>query len=137
MSIGSFFGFDPPAQPPGPPEVISVDELFERNPIRWGLRGDPLLWRDMRAALRGKPLPDTLEEAERLFEKTFARIVGVELGSPQPGDRVYVKKFATGSGISDGQVSLQYWRDTAMPILLDRFIAARLRADPADRFGLS
>lgn len=116
---------------------MTADELFERNPVRWGLRGDPYLWVEMRAALRGKPLPDTLIDAERLFEKTFKRIVGVELGSPQPGDRVFLKKFAVGSGISDGQVSLQFWRDTAMPILLDRFLAASRQEDVSDRFGLS
>lgn len=133
----SLFGFGSPAESMGPPEIVSVDELFERNPIRWGLRGDPHLWREMRAALRGKPLPDTLAQAEKLLEKTFQRIVGVELGSPQPGDRVYLKKFAMGTGISDGYVSLQYWRDTAVPVLLDRFLAACERRDVSDRFGLS
>ncbi len=133
----SLFGAGSPAEPLGPPEIVSVDELFERNPIRWGLRGDPYLWREMRAALRGKPLPDTLAQAEKMLEKAFLRIVGVELGSPQPDDRVHVKKFATGTGLSDGQVSLQYWRDTAVPILLDRFLAACERRDVSDRFGLS
>ena len=117
---------------------MTIDDLFLRDPIRWGLRGDPHLWNEMRAALRGKPLPDDLGAANAVLLTTFKKIVGVEL--PNPGkapdpDKVYLKKFATGTGMSDGQVSLLFWRDTAMPILLDRFAAAVAVEDVSDRFG--
>lgn len=92
----------------------------------------------MRAALRGKPLPANLGEANALFVKTFKKIVGVDL--PDPGKTpdpasLYLKKFATGTGMSDGQVSLLFWRDTAFPILLDRFAAAIEVEDVSDRIG--
>ena len=117
---------------------MTIDDLFLRDPYKWGLRGDPLLWREMRAALRGKPLPDNIYAADELFHTTFRKIVGVEL--PPPGkaadpDSVYVKKFSIGSGMSDGKVSLDWWRDTGLPILLDRFAAAIAVEDVSDRFG--
>ena len=117
---------------------MTFDDLFLRDPPRWGLRGDPHLWNEMRAAVRGKPLPDDKAVANAQLMKTFTKIVGVEL--PLPGkdldpDFIYLKKFAIGSGMSDGRVSLLYWRDTAIPILLDRFAAAIAVEDVSDRFG--
>lgn len=92
----------------------------------------------MRAALRGKPLPDNIGAANALLVKTFTKIVGVELPSPSTTPdpaSIYLKKFATGTGMSDGQVSLLFWRDTAFPILLDRFAAAIEIEDTSDRIG--
>jgi hypothetical protein len=118
---------------------VTLDDLFVRDPVMWGLRGDPRLWNEMRAAFRGKPLPDNMGAANALFVRTFKKIVGVELPSrgttPDPAS-VYLKKFATGTGMSDGQVSLTFWRDTAFPILLDRFAAAIAVEDVSDRFGI-
>ena len=117
---------------------MTIDDLFLREPFKWGLRGDPHLWREMRAALRGKPLPDNVYAADELFHTTFRKIVGVEV--PPPGkvvdpDFVYLKKFSVGSGMSDGKVSLEWWRSTGLPILLDRFAAAIAVEDVSDRFG--
>ena len=117
---------------------MTIDDLFLRDPVIWGGRGDPRLWNEMRAALRGKPLPDDMAAANALFVKTFKKIVGVDVPgrgqNPDPAS-IYLKKFATGSGMTDGQVSLLFWRDTAFPILLDRFAAAVAVEDVSDRFG--
>ena len=117
---------------------MTIDDLLLREPYKWGLRGDPHLWRELRAALRGKPLPDSIHAADELFRKTFRKIVGVELppsGTNVDPDFIYLKKFSIGSGMSDGQVSLTWWRDTGLPILLDRFAAAVAVEDVSDRFG--
>ena len=37
-------------------------------------------------------------------------------------------RFATGSGISDGMVSMHFWRYTVIPLLIDRAAAARARS---------
>ena len=38
---------------------MKVSELFEPEPARWGLRGDPFLWRAMSEQLAWTELPDT------------------------------------------------------------------------------
>jgi hypothetical protein len=117
---------------------VTIDDLLLREPSMWGLRGDPLLWREMRAALRGKPLPDNVPAADELFRKTFRKIVGVEApraGTSVDPDFIYLKKFSVGSGMSDGRVSLTWWRDTGLPIMLDRFAGATAEEDVSDRFG--
>jgi hypothetical protein len=42
----------------------------------------------------------------------------------EEGDNVYRKEISTGSGISDGHVSLHFWKFTGLPILVDRWAAA-------------
>lgn len=45
-------------------------------------------------------------------------------GTVEEGDNVYRKKLSTGSGISDGTVSLHFWKFIGLPILVDRCAAA-------------
>jgi hypothetical protein len=104
---------------------MTVDELFARQPMTWGLRGDPRVWEEMRKRLRGVELPADFFTARGLFEKAFAEIVGIDLqGAVGEGDNVYRKELSTGSGISDGTVSLHFWKFTGLPILVDRWAAA-------------
>jgi hypothetical protein len=104
---------------------MTVDELFVRQPQRWGLRGDLRVWEEMRKRLHGRELPVDFFSARSLFEKTFAEIVGIGLdGAVGEADNVYRKELSTGSGISDGTVSLHFWKFTGLPILVDRWAAA-------------
>jgi hypothetical protein len=62
---------------------------------------------------------------EESLEWTFAEIVGIGVdGTVEEGDNVYRKELSTGSGISDGHVSLHFWKFTGLPILVDRWAAA-------------
>jgi hypothetical protein len=42
----------------------------------------------------------------------------------EEGDNVYRKELPTGSGISDGHVSLHFRKFTGLPILVDHWAAA-------------
>ncbi|WP_216204947.1 hypothetical protein [Amycolatopsis aidingensis] len=104
---------------------MTMDELFARRPTTWGLRGDPRLWEAMRERLRGTELPAGFFAVRALLERTFTELTGArpdELVGQD--DTVYRPELATGSGMSDGHVSLHYWKFTALPILLDRWAAA-------------
>ncbi|WP_199432909.1 hypothetical protein [Qaidamihabitans albus] len=114
---------------------MTVDELFARRPLTWGLRGDPRVWEAMRERLRGKEMPPGFFAARDLLERTFAEIVGVGLdGIVERDDTVYRKELATGSGMSDGYVSLHFWKFTGLPILMDRW-AATIGGGDGERSG--
>ncbi|GHF39773.1 hypothetical protein FHX82_006723 [Amycolatopsis bartoniae] len=104
---------------------MSLDELFARPPLRWGLRGDPHVWEAMRDRLRGQEPPGNQFAARTLFERTFTEVTGASLDGPvAESASVYLPQFRVGSGMSDGHVSLHFWKFTGLPILLDRWAAS-------------
>lgn len=94
-----------------------LSEIFQPEPVRWGLRGDPHLWRALQEALRDQARPGSEAALEVLLKATLVRVLG---DSPVSGETAYVERFASG-GMSSGQVSLGFWRDTALPLLCRRF----------------
>jgi hypothetical protein len=78
--------------------------------------------------LRGRSQRSRSRRGDRWRESlewTFAEIVGIGVdGTVEEGDNVYRKELSTGSGISDGHVSLHFWKFTGPPILVDRWAAA-------------
>jgi hypothetical protein len=109
---------------------VTLDELFERQPWKWGLRGDPHVWNAMRERLRGRPIPENGFDVRRALEETFTEVTGAGLsGTVKHDDHVSLEQFRTGSGMSDGVVSLHFWVFTGIPILIDRAAAATESAD--------
>jgi hypothetical protein len=109
---------------------VTFDDLFEREPWQWGLRGDPHVWNAMRERLRDRPIPDNVFAVRRALEETFTEVTGAGLSSTTGLDeRVSLPRFRTGSGMSDGMVSLHFWAFTGIPILLDRAAAAAAGGD--------
>jgi hypothetical protein len=95
-----------------------VADLFEPEPPRWGLRGDPWVWQAMRDHLSGTYLPPSLAEAEAMLYAAFNRLVGVNLAT-EIAASVYRPEFAHG-GVSSGQIHLDTWRAELLPLLIDR-----------------
>jgi len=98
-----------------------VSALFNPDPIQWGFRGDPYLWREMASTLKDVALPNTGAELDRLLEEAFDRLVGASLSSP--ASSVFVQRYSHG-GMSSGRVSLAFWRDTGFPLLRSRYVGA-------------
>ena len=87
--------------------------IFEPEPVQWGLRGDPFLWRYQAVEL---PYPPNVLREEILH--IFADLTG-EL--PEPGKHYYVDQFAkTHVGMSTGWISGDFWKATAIPLLMER-----------------
>ena len=98
----------------------TLADLFEPPPSRWGLRGDPYLWQAMAVEFGNQAVPASESELEALLGDIFAKWVGQPISS---SDRsIFVPKFSHG-GMSSGHVSPAFWRDTALPLLRERFLA--------------
>jgi hypothetical protein len=96
-----------------------VTDLFDPEPMQWGLRGDPWVWRAMQEHLTGTYLPPLIGEVESLLYAAFDRVVGVELATAtEPW--IYREQFVQGDGLSDGNVHLDSWRTIFLPLLLER-----------------
>ena len=101
--------------------------LFKPSPEQWGLRGDPFLWRAMARALTSCTFPSTEAQLVALLETTFERFTGSRLpeeSAISEDDSIFVKRYARG-GMSSGQISLKFWRGSALPLLRSRYIIVR------------
>ncbi|MFD5393359.1 hypothetical protein ACFWJW_03810 [Streptomyces sp. NPDC127097] len=98
--------------------VVKMAELFDPEPERWGLRGDPHVWRALRDHLSGTDIPASFDEAVSLLRVTFGELVGVDLVT-NARSSVYHEQFAHG-GMSSGMVDLDNWRDSLLPLLAER-----------------
>jgi hypothetical protein len=97
---------------------MRMSALFDPEPQTWGLRGDPYLWRALRAHLAGQQVPASAEELARLLHTAFRELAGIDLAT-DPADSVYREQYAHG-GMSSGMISLDTWRQRLMPLLAER-----------------
>lgn len=94
-----------------------LSAVFNERPAQWGLRGDPYLWDEMKAALEDCVYPATEEELAALLGETYERLTGSPLSMQEP---VYVERFSHG-GMSSGHIDPRFWAGTALPLLLTRY----------------
>lgn len=95
---------------------MKYSELFEPEPEKWGFRGDPFLWREMKEHFGNKNIPESKGELEHSLFKYCSDRCKVSLNM---AESAYVKDFAKG-GISSGEVSCKWWRETGLPLLFSR-----------------
>jgi hypothetical protein len=100
-----------------------LSDLFTDEPTRWGLRGDPHLWRDMKQALSDVPYPATEDQATTLIVDLFNQLTGAPISSKEA---FFVQKYAHG-GMSSGYISPEFWRETALPLLRFRYAQTKDR----------
>lgn len=94
----------------------TIGQLFEEEPIRWGLRGDPFLWRKMRDHFSDVPLPANAAELEKMIAEGFFELSGQPMSY---SENFRVNEFAHG-GMSSGAICPEFWRDSALPLLRSR-----------------
>ena len=94
----------------------TVASLFEPRPHRWGLRGDPHLWWEMRTRLATTELPESADALEELIAAMFEESAGVPITHPED---VHVPKYDHG-GMTGGWLVPRWWRETAIPLLRGR-----------------
>jgi hypothetical protein len=95
----------------------TIVRLFEDEPVQWGLRGDPYLWREMKATLSSYNYPGTEEQLTALLEQIYQQLTGRPLTNPDP---IFVERYSHG-GMSSGYVSPSFWAEKAIPLLRARY----------------
>lgn len=103
---------------------ISVSSLFSPEPIQWGLRGDPYLWREMAEHFKDVEPPPSSGELSAMLEQMFFKLTGFPLSHPR---HFRIERHAHG-GMSSGGIATEFWRETALPLLLSRFKAQQALA---------
>ena len=99
--------------------------IFEDEPKRWGLRGDPYLWAELREECAGKELPLSDDSVVEIVCRKFESVSGVPLTYDA---RPYVAKYAHG-GMSSGHLSGLFWIGPGMAKILGNYHAAADRRD--------
>lgn len=94
-----------------------LSELFEEEPEKYGLRGDPYLWDYYKQFFSDIEFPYSevafCDDMYTLFEE----VTGEQL---EPDIKIYVNAFA-GNGMSSGYVSGEFWSNEAIPMLVKRY----------------
>ncbi len=95
---------------------MKYSELFEPEPEKWGFRGDPFLWREMKEYFGNKNIPESKGELEHSLFKYCSDRCKVSLNM---AESAYVEDFDKG-GMTSGQISCKWWRETGLPLLFSR-----------------
>ena len=63
---------------PGDAKAVTMAALFDPEPERWGLRGDPHLWRAMRDHLSHTEIPPSPDATTALLRATFDELTALD-----------------------------------------------------------
>ena len=95
---------------------MKVSEIFEEEPIQWGLRGDPFLWRELKERLKNIGMPETPEQLKALIEREYE----ASTGHPITYEKHFgVERFRS-HGMSSGGISPEFWVNKGIPLLVSR-----------------
>ena len=94
-----------------------LNHIFDKHPDHWGLRGDPPLWAELQAHFQTNVMQVSVSEFRTQLETLIQQLTGCDLDSDES---VFVPRYDTG-GMSSGHVSMDFWREIAIPLLCQRF----------------
>ena len=95
---------------------MNISVIFENEPKQWGLRGDPLLWRDMARSLSNQNMPKSRADLERLLVATIEKLTGKPINFKE----IVVLERYKSTGMSSGGISFEFWREKGIPLLVSR-----------------
>ncbi|WP_140938741.1 hypothetical protein [Sphingobacterium lumbrici] len=98
---------------------ITIANIFEIEPFQWGLRGDPLLWKEMKERIVSFINIKTTDDLEKVLHNLFVELTNSKL---EKSTDIFVRRYDEG-GMSSGYVSCDFWLERGFPILIERFKA--------------
>ena len=101
----------------------NASTYFDVEPQQWGLRGDPFLWEELKAAFQKINVPVSALELERLLHQYFNELTGEP---PKRGKTIFVERYSKG-GMSSGKVSSDFWLETGFATVIQRHIAMEMK----------
>jgi hypothetical protein len=97
---------------------MKVGTIFEDEPVQWGFRGDPYLWRELKERLAETDMPATPNELREIIEQAYKDATG---HSVSHDETIIIERFKHG-GMSSGGVSPKFWNERGIPLLLTRHV---------------
>ena len=113
-------------------EYRTIGDLFEEEPIQWGLRGDPYLWRDMREYFRDSPLPPNDFIFRNLINEVYYSLTAHRFDEKKPFG---LKKYAHG-GMSSGMICPEFWQGSGINLLRERYSQRLDAINPKSRYTM-
>ncbi|MDN7130968.1 hypothetical protein JNO04_01205 [Halomonas sp. MC140] len=95
---------------------MKVSEIFKEEPAQWGLRGDPVLWRELKARLNDIDMPESPDELKEIIEREYE----VSTGHPISHEKNFGVERLKTHGISSGGVCPEFWVKRGIPLLVSR-----------------
>ena len=95
---------------------MKVSNIFEDEPIQWGLRGDPFLWRELKERFADVRMPDTPQELKEIIEQEYEAATGHPISYQQ---NFGIERFRS-HGMSSGGVCPEFWATRGIPLLVSR-----------------
>ena len=96
---------------------FNIEKIFEKCPEQWGLRGDPYLWDDLKTHLLETTTSFSEESFRSEIYSMFEKFTGRKIDSKE---YIHVEKYRHG-GMSSGMIDPEFWLNTAIPLLVERF----------------
>lgn len=93
-----------------------VSTIFEKEPQRFGLRGDIFFWNYLKDIFEEYNLPMNSNHLVKIIKEEYLKLTGQELTT---SSQAYCEKFANG-GMSSGMLSGEFWITIAIPLLVER-----------------
>lgn len=100
-------------------KLKTIGSLFKPEPQAWGLRGDPILWKDLARVFRAVPLPDSSHVLKSMLKAAFYSLTAHTINSSKS---FIVERYAR-NGMSSGHISPEFWREKGINILLSRYVS--------------
>lgn len=95
---------------------MKIATIFEDEPIQWGLRGDPFLWRELKERFREIEMPETPELLKELIEKEYEAVTGYPITRTE---HFCLERFVS-HGMSSGRIAPLFWVKSGIPLLVSR-----------------
>ena len=96
---------------------LLFNDLFSPRPDDWELRGDPYLWDELSAYLAEVEVPNSANAARQIIVTAIETLTGASLAE---AGMVKIDRYPD-DGMSGRHVSLRFWNETALPLLMSRF----------------